>query len=182
MRVECGATTQFTILAHRGTREYVQKPRVAGPAHSRLQHALLHSIQNETAKNSLDRQRSCYRRSNRRSRSTLRFTRRRRKSSSRSQLRFLQILRRKLEPLMRRRGPRPSQRPSRASWQLTNLPHFRPSRLRPRPRPRRSPKAVTGMIIVSNRATMVIEKKVPLRLDFFIQAPPNLPIWPRTYG
>jgi hypothetical protein len=101
---------------------------------------------------------------------------------SRSQFRFLKSLRRQSESSKRGRGPRPSHRPSRASWQFTNLSHFRllqSPRWRPlqsprlRPRPLRSPNAVTGTIIVSNRATMVIERKFPFRLDFCIQAPPS---------
>jgi len=56
------------------------------------------------------------------------------------------------------RGPRPSQRPSRASWQLTNTRHFQlMSRLCARPRPWAEAKAgsIASRNILSSTSTML---------------------------
>jgi hypothetical protein len=72
-----------------------------------------------------------------------------------------------------RRGPLPSRRPSRASWQLTNFPHLRlcllhslfwPRRLRPF-RSRLSPKLVIGIASMSRSPNTATDIK--LFLVFF---------------
>jgi hypothetical protein len=75
------------------------------------------------------------RQSRSRSKSRSRFRRVRLRTSK---SRFLRLRRKKRsEDRLLRFGPRPSQRPSLASWQLTNLPHFLSicAALRPRPCP-----------------------------------------------
>src|SRR5829696_6258180 len=75
-----------------------------------------------------------------------------------------------LNPSSRRSGPRPSQRPSRASWQLTNFAHFLSMRetLRPRPWPRVSDEAK-----VINRPTTKIPNRF-LDVKSFIKVPPKM--------
>jgi hypothetical protein len=66
---------------------------------------------------------------------------RRSRSKSRSRLRRARLKMFPVKRVLLRLGPRPSHRPSRASWQLTNLPHFlsiRPNTRRFRPWPNAS--------------------------------------------
>ena len=79
--------------------------------------------------------------------------RRRRSNLSESRSRRL---RRKMF-VVRRFGPRPSQRPSRASWQLTNLEHFL-SRCEPR-RPRPWPMASVDVPRTNNNPSTKIPNK-----------------------
>src|SRR5690348_16227642 len=70
-----------------------------------------------------------------------------------------------------RRGPRPSHRPSRASWQLTNLPHFLPSPC-PCPRPLRPWPKVSDDIPTASSRTRAAPPITFLEIGNFIKVPP----------
>ena len=96
-----------------------------------------------------------------------------RSSLSRSRWRRLHLIlsksrsrfRRRLKLFVRRLGPRPSQRPSRASWQLTNLPHFL-SKPRDALRPRPWPIASVATLTTINRHNT----RIPNRFPCFIRS------------
>ena len=91
-------------------------------------------------------------------------------SKTRSRLRRDRLKMRSVNELLRR-GPRPSQRPSRASWQLTNLPHFLS---KPRPNTRRLrpwPNASEAIPITSSRTKAAAPISF-LEIGSFIKVPP----------
>ncbi len=87
-----------------------------------------------------------------------------------SKSRSLRLRRKIFENPARRFGPRPSQRPSRASWQLTNFAHFRSEReiLRPRPWPMASDDAK----IIKRPITNIPNRLLDVRS--FIKVPPKM--------
>jgi hypothetical protein len=72
-------------------------------------------------------------------------------------------------------GPRPSQRPSRASWQFTNFPHFlSKSGPRPLPFPLRCPNAVAGRAMARARLNKIMNKTFRLAVKTLIKPPSEL--------